>query len=391
MVSRPVPVDHRVMTTEQPRAERRLLRRSTDDRVIGGVASGIGDYLNVDPLLIRIGFVGLMVFGGLGLILYLAGWILIPDDTEEASIGGQLLDRTGLTTSRFLTGALIALGLFILVWIAASPSVGYSDNSSFLAALVAGIVIIVAGSLFLQQSQSNAIAANPTADAGRRATKAVAARPAPRQRVARVRRPRSPLAGYVIGATLAALGLLALAANVTAAEVQLGQYFGLALGAIGLGLVVGTWWGQARVLILLGLVLLPFAIAASLITVPLKGGFGAHYLDPPPGDELRPEYRLVGGQIWIDLIRLEDSSEPIEITASVAMGEIIVRVAPDARVEVDAAIGGGDLFILDRYQSGTHVTDRQVAEGDGQRITLDLEAGVGNIRVETFDPDMEGF
>nr|MBA2633248.1 PspC domain-containing protein [Chloroflexota bacterium] len=50
------------MTTEQPTAPR-LLRRRADDRVVGGVASGIGDFLNVDPLLIRIGFVGLMVFG----------------------------------------------------------------------------------------------------------------------------------------------------------------------------------------------------------------------------------------------------------------------------------------------------------------------------------------
>src|SRR5919112_1865473 len=50
--------DDQPMTTEQPQAERRFLRRGTDDRVIGGVASGLGDYLNVDPLLIRIGFVG---------------------------------------------------------------------------------------------------------------------------------------------------------------------------------------------------------------------------------------------------------------------------------------------------------------------------------------------
>src|SRR5688572_5620991 len=61
--------DDRPMTTEQQTTPRTLRRRS-DDRVIGGVASGLGDYLNVDPLLIRIGFVGLMLFGGLGLRLY---------------------------------------------------------------------------------------------------------------------------------------------------------------------------------------------------------------------------------------------------------------------------------------------------------------------------------
>jgi hypothetical protein len=36
------------------------------------------------------------------------------------------------------------------------------------------------------------------------------------------------------------------------------------------------------------------------------------------------------------------------------------------------------------------VTDHQVVEGDGQQITLDLEAGLGSVRVETFDPDAQG-
>jgi phage shock protein PspC (stress-responsive transcriptional regulator) len=374
------------MTTEQPRAERRLLRRTTDDRVIGGVASGLGDYLNIDPLLIRIGFVGLMVFGGLGLILYLAGWILIPEDTESDSIGGQLLDRTGLTTERFLIGALVAVGIFIVLW-GVSPRYG-DDN--VLTALVVGVVVIVVGTLVLRQNAPAPAAATPTADPAAAATAPMTNAPAaPRQRVAKLRRPPSPLGGYVLGATLAAVGLLALIANATTAEVRIGQYFGLALGAIGLGLVVGTWWGHARALILLGLVLMPFAIAASLITVPLQGGFGSHYFDPTSTDELQGEYRLVGGQLFFDLWQVEESSEPIEITASVAMGEILVRVPTDAHVEVDAAIGGGDLYVLDRYQSGTNVIDRKVVEGGGHVIRLHLEAGLGSIRVQTFDPEME--
>ena len=377
--------DHRAMTTEQPRAERRLLRRNSSDRVIGGVASGIGDYLNVDPLLIRIGFVGLMVFGGLGLILYVAGWILIPEDNESESIGGQLLDRTGLTTQRFLVGGLIALGIFVLFW-GISPSYG-DDN--FAAALVVGLVIIVVGSLFLRQNEPTAIAAQPVADAEGGATPTATTRPAPRQRVARIRRPRSPLAGYVMGVTLAALGVLALVANASNLDVELGQYFGLILAAIGLGLIVGAWWGHARVLILLGLVILPFAWAASLIHVPLEGGFGAHSFSPTTVDELRPEYRLVGGELWIDLWQLEETSDPIEVTATVAMGQIVVKVPSDARVEVNAAVGGGDLRVLDRWQSGTNVSDRQVSDGDGPHITLDLEAGVGSVHVDRISPDME--
>src|SRR3989337_383835 len=64
--------------TQRTDAPGRLLRRRTSDRVIGGVAGGLGDYFNIDPLLVRIGFVGLMIFGGAGLVLYVVAWLLIP-------------------------------------------------------------------------------------------------------------------------------------------------------------------------------------------------------------------------------------------------------------------------------------------------------------------------
>ena len=49
--------------SNQPR--KRLLR-STDDRVLAGVAGGIANYLDIDPTLVRVGFVAAVLFGGLG-------------------------------------------------------------------------------------------------------------------------------------------------------------------------------------------------------------------------------------------------------------------------------------------------------------------------------------
>src|SRR4029079_12309570 len=71
--------------SERSDAPPRLLRRRNSDRVLGGVAGGLGDYFNVDPLLIRIGFVGLMIFGGAGLVLYVVAWLLTPAEGQEAS------------------------------------------------------------------------------------------------------------------------------------------------------------------------------------------------------------------------------------------------------------------------------------------------------------------
>jgi phage shock protein PspC (stress-responsive transcriptional regulator) len=61
--------------------------------MLGGVALGVADYFDVDPTLVRIGFVALAFLGGLAVPLYLAGWILIPDEDSDISIAEELLAR----------------------------------------------------------------------------------------------------------------------------------------------------------------------------------------------------------------------------------------------------------------------------------------------------------
>jgi phage shock protein C len=56
------------------------LRRSTTDKVVAGVAGGLGRYLGVDPVIIRIAFVVLALTGGSGVLLYIIGWIAIPEE-----------------------------------------------------------------------------------------------------------------------------------------------------------------------------------------------------------------------------------------------------------------------------------------------------------------------
>lgn len=54
------------------------LYRSTTNKVIGGVASGLGDYFIIDPVLVRVLFVLLAMFGGGGVLIYIVLWIVIP-------------------------------------------------------------------------------------------------------------------------------------------------------------------------------------------------------------------------------------------------------------------------------------------------------------------------
>jgi phage shock protein PspC (stress-responsive transcriptional regulator) len=57
--------------------------------MIAGVASGIGRHLGVDVLLVRIAFVVLALAGGLGVPLYIACWLLIPEEGATQSIAGD--------------------------------------------------------------------------------------------------------------------------------------------------------------------------------------------------------------------------------------------------------------------------------------------------------------
>jgi phage shock protein C len=72
--------------------ERVLLRRSYDDRMLGGVAGGVARYFGVDTTIVRIAFVVLTLFGGMGIPVYLAGLLLIPEEGSDQSIAGSIIE-----------------------------------------------------------------------------------------------------------------------------------------------------------------------------------------------------------------------------------------------------------------------------------------------------------
>jgi len=69
----------------------RDLCRPIDDRMLAGVASGIARYLDVDVTIVRVIFAVLAFVGGAGIPIYLAGWLLIPEEGAESSIASDLL------------------------------------------------------------------------------------------------------------------------------------------------------------------------------------------------------------------------------------------------------------------------------------------------------------
>lgn len=71
----------------------RRLRRSRQERILVGVCGGIGEYFSVDPNLIRIVFIVACFFGGAGVLVYVAGWVLMPDESETTSIAQRMVNQ----------------------------------------------------------------------------------------------------------------------------------------------------------------------------------------------------------------------------------------------------------------------------------------------------------
>jgi phage shock protein PspC (stress-responsive transcriptional regulator) len=69
------------------------LHRIGHGRMVAGVAGGLADYFDVDPTIVRIGFVVLGFMGGLAIPAYVAGWLLIPEEGADQSVAEELLER----------------------------------------------------------------------------------------------------------------------------------------------------------------------------------------------------------------------------------------------------------------------------------------------------------
>lgn len=117
---------------------RRRFLRSSDDRMIAGVAGGLGDYFNIDPIIIRIAFAVSILFGGLGIVAYLAVALFVPSGDGSGA---------PIATSRG-RGVLQVLGIIALVFVAFAGFGALAVAAAFATGLgfglpVAALVVII--------------------------------------------------------------------------------------------------------------------------------------------------------------------------------------------------------------------------------------------------------
>jgi signal transduction histidine kinase/phage shock protein PspC (stress-responsive transcriptional regulator) len=200
--------------------------RRREGRLLGGVAAGIAQRVEVDVLLVRIGFVVLTAAGGLGVAAYLLLWLLLPEEPGDTSTSTTASDRAApfgagpLTPRRLVALGLMALGGLLLV---RRLGLWLGDG------LVWPLVLVAAGSAIVW--------ARGVGDAGARASRPSGSG-TPLASV--VSAPVSPLR-IALGTLLALAGIAGfLAANVTLSAVR-DLVLALIAATIGLGLLLAPW------------------------------------------------------------------------------------------------------------------------------------------------------
>jgi phage shock protein PspC (stress-responsive transcriptional regulator) len=322
----------------------RRLTRSSSDKLIGGVAGGLGGYFGVDPILFRIAFVVLTFAGGVGVLAYIGLLAFVPADDDSKVFG----DRRGAN----LVGAVV-LGIAAVLILA--PPLFFVGPALVPIAILIGIGVL----LWRAAGGSGPRGGDPARIVARGAI--------------------ALLIG--IAAVGGFAGVFALAA--------LGGGTTLAILAIvaGVALVVAGLAGGARWLIAPALVLvLPLAIVAAA-DIDVDGGVGERSYRPASVQDMRAGYELGAGELVVDLRDVELPAGTTRMDLDLGIGHAVVRVPEDACVSSDVQIGAGHAQVLERSSDGLDVDFEQTAAitGGSPRLLLDGELGIGALEVVRGD------
>ncbi len=415
-----------------------------DRRVFAGVASGLGDYFNVDPVVFRVAFVVLSFTGGVGLLLYVGLWIMVPPAGASESIGQAALRRPNARTW-------IGIGLVLVAVLVLGGELGVQRPG-----IAWGLVLITLGVVLLIREPSAGLGGGAQAPAGdlsaggQRQAGAMATGPAPAawgggpaaagwgppppagasqtpgglggppaagtaasdrtwggpppggtDAMATswgepppegwtVRRGRSNLGWVTLAVAFLAVGVAAFLDNVGMVELTIGRVVALFLTVIGVGLMAGAVLHQRSVLlVLLGVLLVPVVMLASVLDVPLRGGVGPQHWQPRSVADIKGQYELAGGDLVVDLSGIKFGKEPTSLNARVGAGRVAVYLPEDVPVEMDAKTGVGVVQFPDRQdEGGVQVSTHASAAGSERvgRLSLDLQAGYGLVQVVRGPP-----
>jgi phage shock protein PspC (stress-responsive transcriptional regulator) len=372
------------------------LRRSTTDRKVAGVAGGLGRHLNIDPTVIRVLLVVLIFFGGAGLVLYGAAWLIVPEDGS---------DRGVVETSPSTRNALLIVAAVLAAMLLVGDSWG---GFGFPWPLLLLALIVFAVLVNRDRSGTSAVPAppaQPSSAADPPVTEPTAGVPTgwepptaqyppyqtgypqPEYRQPEPPKPdRGPkLFGFTLAFVALAVGALGLY-DAAGGSVVAAAYPALALAVIGVMLVWGSFQGRPGGLIFLGVV----AAIALAVTSASEDGWGGEnrvVRTPLTAQSVQDSYDLGAGRMILDLTEVRDleNLDGRAVSLDAGPGEITVEVPEgiDVHVNGDIAIGGEIRVDGVTREGGPGVElDRTVDGGaDVPELDLNIDLLVGRIEV----------
>ncbi|MGQ0847858.1 MAG: PspC domain-containing protein [Actinomycetota bacterium] len=370
--------------------------RPREGRVVAGVAAAIADRFGIPRWVARLTFAILILGDGAGLLLYLAGWLLIPTEGETESIGKKWANQAH-STRPWVGIALIVVASAIL----------FSTIPFFDGGLVIPVALLVVGILLYRgdlhftpdparkaERTMTTTSGADTASLGRAEVGTSASTQLSTPRPAKPRPPASPLGRLTIGVAIIGLGLLAVIDRLSPMiDAHPRHYFALAIAILGLGVLVGTLFGRARWLIPFGLLIIPAVTGAAIVESAEGSWRTPELIRPSSFAGVDGFYERSAGELVIDLRDLPWNGETIELAAEVGAGTLHLIVPAGVGIDGQGEVGVGELRTDGQNQGGFGLSVPFNVEGERGTIFATLDVGVGRLEVDArqrFDDSPEG-
>ncbi|MBA3744326.1 PspC domain-containing protein [Sporichthya sp.] len=393
-------------TPTPPRAPGpRRFRRSKQDRTLAGVCGGLAESLGMDPVIVRVLMVVLTFFGGAGLVVYGACWLLMPEDDRESSLAEQAIAR-GRTGGLNAWPVLALAGVLALVVVLGAGTI-IDDRGVLLIALVVVVGVLLArrendappqagappalapsepwASTAPTMSSWSTTSSWPPAPT----TETTALPPLPPTEPARTstgKAPRSILGRVAFCGVLLALGVLA-TIDLMGADVPASAYPVVVVAGAGLGLLIGARYGRGRWLIALG-ILGVLALPPTAFADEWQGGWvdqGDRQIVPVDAASVQPSYEYRGGRVRLDFGALDFAGRDVRTEIRVGAGDLLITVPATVNVITELDLGAGSAEIFGEEHDGIGVGVEERDDGTdgagGGTLTLDVEQGMGHMEV----------
>ena len=411
--------------------------RQGSGRFFVGVCGALGRATNTDPILWRVVIAVLALFGGVGIVLYLLGWMLLPADGDTASPVEAVLGRGRSSTPTVLAiiisaacllsfgavfsapfrpgllgGALLALAVVLLVRDqrnkARSTPAGYvpapyptgpfpmstEAQTAGDAPYPAGTAVypptppyppgpsyppVPPGAPFAPRGPFVPVGPPPVPPGGPYARPPMPPKPP--------KPPKSRLGRVILSLLLIVLGAMFGLTQLNR-SIPFDAFLAAGVAVIGVGLVIGAWYGRARGLIALGIIgciaLGSFTAADGLHGRTFRTG--THTFAPASVSQLQSSYTQDVGDMVLDLSNVDFVGQDVQLDARVNLGNLKIVVPDNVDVVVVADVNVGNADVLGENWNGLGLDRRTVTDNGpdgagGGKLHIDAAVSAGNLEV----------